>query len=251
MPLSANREVGRYIDQELRGYRVAANVRIYKGALVGLNRSNGWARPLQAGDAFVGIAYEEADASAAANGEKLVRVYTQGDFHLPVSGVTMTSIGRPVYATADDTLGLTPTDGASRAGACIDVPSSGWAIVRIAALAESQAERHQHALLTSAIGQATTNAVLIAQRPIVVLGAEVVFNTKPDAGNLDVGTGDTTPNELVSGFNLASLTNQQRTALTLAGSQVAAGQRVWARVGAATAAAGVGGLLTLRYIELP
>lgn len=50
MPLSANRDVQFYSVQELIDIPVDDNVNIYKGALVGRNRSTGYARPLTAGD---------------------------------------------------------------------------------------------------------------------------------------------------------------------------------------------------------
>lgn len=251
MALTANREVSRYVDQELRSYRVAGGAHVFKGALVGLNRSTGYARGLSAGDAFIGIAYEDVDASGASNGEKSVRVFTKGDFLLAVTGTVITSIGRPVFGSADDALGLSPSGGLSRVGRVIDVPSDGTAIVRIETLEDAQEVRYANVPLASVTSGSTTNPVMITHKPCVVLSAEVAFNTKPDAGNLDVGVGNTTPNEIVSGFALSSLTNNTKTNLTLAGSAVAAGARVWARVGAATSTAGVGGLLTLRYVEMP
>ena len=51
MALTANREVQRYVDQELRGYAVAAGANVFKGAFVGL--SGGYARGLVASDPFV------------------------------------------------------------------------------------------------------------------------------------------------------------------------------------------------------
>lgn len=92
-------------------------------------------------------------------------------------------------------------------GFCVDVPSSGQAIVRIAPMSDGNVVQTASVPLTSVTGSATSNGVLITQRPIVILSAEVSFNTKPDAGTLDVGTGNTTPNEVVSGFNLTTLTN--------------------------------------------
>ncbi|MFO0972766.1 MAG: hypothetical protein U1A27_04905 [Phycisphaerae bacterium] len=243
--------MNRYVDQELRSYKVLGAAHIYKGALVGVQRSSGYVRPLQSGDGFAGIAYEEADNTSGSSGDKSVRVYTQGDFALAVTGATQASIGRPVFASADDTVALASTGGVALAGLCVDVPASNQAIVRIGPLGDSEKLQTAQALLTSQTGSATTNPVMITGRAIVVLSAEVVFNSKPDAGTLDVGTGNTTPNELVSGFNLTTLTNHARTVLTLAGSAVAKDTRIWAKVSAATSSAGVGGLLTLRYIELP
>jgi len=129
MALTANRDVDHYIDQELRTFQVAAAKRIFKGGFVGLTAA-GYAQPLVAGDPFVGIAYEEADNSAGANGAISVRVYTLGDFGLALGAATIAHVGRPVFASADDTLTFTGA-GNSYVGLVQDVPSSGQIILRI------------------------------------------------------------------------------------------------------------------------
>lgn len=129
MPLTANRDLDHYVDQELRTLSVAAAKHVYQGALVGVN-ANGYAQPLIAGDAFAGIAYEEADNSTGADGAKTLRVYTVGDFGHALAGATQSSIGRPVFAGADDTLTYSGT-GNSYIGVTIDVPAAGQIIVRL------------------------------------------------------------------------------------------------------------------------
>ncbi|UCE60485.1 MAG: hypothetical protein JSU63_01805 [Phycisphaerales bacterium] len=128
MALSANRDVDHYIDQELRSFQVAASAHIFKGAFVGL--SGGYARPLTAGDPWVGIAYEEMNNSSGADGDLSVRVYTTGDFGLTLSGATVSSIGRPVFASADDTLTFTGA-GNSYVGIVQDVVATNEIILRI------------------------------------------------------------------------------------------------------------------------
>jgi len=128
MALSANREVDRYVDQELRSFQVAASTHIYKGGFVGL--SSGYARALNADDQCVGIAYEEADNSSGSAGDITVRVYTQGDFLHTLSGAALTNIGDAVYASADDTLTFTSTDN-SLVGVCMDVPETNKIILRV------------------------------------------------------------------------------------------------------------------------
>src|SRR5438132_4379154 len=102
MALSANREVDRYVDQELRTVPVKGSAHIYKGALVGL--ASGYARGLVAGDAFAGIAYEEADNTGAADGAISVRVYTLGDFEHTLSSAGRANNGAAVYASDDATI---------------------------------------------------------------------------------------------------------------------------------------------------
>ncbi len=129
MALTVNRDVDHYVDQELRSFAVAASSHIYKGAFVGVNAS-GYVRPLTAGDRFAGIAYEESDNSAGANAAKSVRLYTLGDFGYALSGATVADVGRPVFASGDDTLTYT-ADGNSYVGVTQNVPAAGSIVLRL------------------------------------------------------------------------------------------------------------------------
>lgn len=83
---------------------------IYEGAAVGLNTS-GYARPLVAGDPFVGFAESNADNSAAgsAAGDVNVRVRTSGNVKLFITSAALKDYGKIVVATDDDTFTfLTP-----------------------------------------------------------------------------------------------------------------------------------------------
>ena len=95
---------------DIEEYPVIASDIIYEGAAVGENGS-GFARPLQAGDAFLGFAEQKVDNSAGAAGDKGVRVKTRGRVRLTVAGATaITANDRPpVYASDDDTFTLTST----------------------------------------------------------------------------------------------------------------------------------------------
>ena len=251
MAITANRELSRYVDQELRSFLVAATTHIYKGALVGLERSSGYVRNLSAGDLFAGIAYEEIDNSAGSSGGELsIRLYTQGDFALPTNSATQALLGSPVFAVDNQSTSVAAALGGSLCGSLVAVTASGQGIVRIQPLATPQIELTAHAVLTSSTSAATTNPVLITQRAIRINSVQASFNTLPNSGNLDVGTGSSTPNEIVSAFNLASLTANTPSNLTLAARDVAKNLRIWAKVGQASSSAGVGGLLTVRYFEL-
>ncbi len=129
MALTANRDLDHFIDQELRSLPVAAAKQVYKGAFVGLT-SGGYAQPLTAGDPFVGIAYEEIDNSGGADGDLSVRLYTLGDFGHALTGATVADIGRPVFASGDDTLTFNGA-GNSFVGMVRDVPTANEIIVRI------------------------------------------------------------------------------------------------------------------------
>jgi predicted RecA/RadA family phage recombinase len=127
MALTANRDLDRYVDQELRALPVKTGVHIYKGALVGL--SGGYAQPLTAGDPFAGIAYEEVN-NTGADGAKSVRVYTEGDFEHTLTSASRANNGAAVYASADDTLTLTVGSN-SAVGNQVDVPAANKIILRL------------------------------------------------------------------------------------------------------------------------
>jgi pectate lyase len=128
MALTANREVDRYVDQELRTLPVKAGTQVFKGALVGLN--GGFARGLTAGDAFAGIAYAEADNSAGGDGDQAVRVFTLGDFEHALASASRANNGAEVFASDDETLTLTAS-GNSLVGRQVDVSSTGTIVLRL------------------------------------------------------------------------------------------------------------------------
>lgn len=131
MPMTANRELSFYPTYDGVDIGVDANANIYKGALVGRNRSTGYARPLVAGDEFLGVAYRQANNTLPGNtaGGINVRLHQAIDVVAPVSAVATGDIGREVFASADDTLTLTPS-GNSRVGRVVAIESSGVARVR-------------------------------------------------------------------------------------------------------------------------
>jgi hypothetical protein len=133
MPLTSDREVVLYATQELVDVPVDDAACIYKGALVGLNRATGLARPLVAGDDFLGLAYRRADNTGAghAPGAVSVRLHQMVDIVHALSGVTAADVGREVYASDDSTLTLSPM-GNSRVGRVVGVEKANVARVRLA-----------------------------------------------------------------------------------------------------------------------
>jgi hypothetical protein len=133
MALTTDRSVEFYSSQELIDLPVDDNVKIYKGGLVGRNRATGYARALVAGDEFLGIAYRRADNTISGHtaGGISVRLHQAVDIVHALTGVTTGDIGKEVYASADDTLTLTPTNG-SRIGRIVAVEATNLARVRCA-----------------------------------------------------------------------------------------------------------------------
>ncbi len=131
MPLIMDRNVQFFASQELIDLPIDDNALIYKGAFVGHNRSTGYARALVAGDVFLGLAYRQANNTAAGHtaGGVDVRLHQAVDIVHALTGVTNADIGKDAYASADDTLTLIPT-GNSRIGRVIGVEGTNLARVR-------------------------------------------------------------------------------------------------------------------------
>lgn len=105
---------------------IAADI-IYEGAAVGDNGS-GYARPLVAGDPFRGFCKYRADNSIGAAGAVKVEVVHEGRIELAISGLAITDVGKPVYASDDNVFTLTAT-GNSYIGRVIRWVSTGVGIV--------------------------------------------------------------------------------------------------------------------------
>jgi predicted RecA/RadA family phage recombinase len=77
---------------------------VYEGSAVGL--TSGYARQLVAGDPFVGFAVQGCPASGA-NGTNTVTVKLEGRVIVPISGIALTNVNAPVYASDGNTFTLT------------------------------------------------------------------------------------------------------------------------------------------------
>lgn len=109
-------------------YPVIADDIIYQGAAVGED-TNGYSRPLQAGDVFQGFALEHADNTGGAAGARRVTVRQRGRIRLPIAALAITANDRPaVYASDDDTFTLTATSN-SLIGYVSRWDSTGMAVV--------------------------------------------------------------------------------------------------------------------------
>lgn len=90
-------------------FPVAAGVKIYEGSAVGENAS-GYARPLVAGDVFLGFAEREADNTNGAAGAIVVETKRRGRVELAVGSLVVAdNDGVAVYASDDDTFTKTST----------------------------------------------------------------------------------------------------------------------------------------------
>jgi hypothetical protein len=100
--VNRNYELGDY-----NAIPVIASDIVYKGAAVGDNGS-GYARPLVAGDPFLGFADSQVDNAAGSAGDKAVSVLMRGSVVLSVTGATgVGDVGEAVYASDDATFTMT------------------------------------------------------------------------------------------------------------------------------------------------
>lgn len=85
-------------------YPVAAGAKIYAGSLVCVN-ADGFAVPAAdtSGYVFVGVALEQMDNSAGANGAKSIRVRREGVFEFDAASITQAMVGDPMYVVDDHT----------------------------------------------------------------------------------------------------------------------------------------------------
>jgi hypothetical protein len=127
--LSANANLDRLVDTEIREFSVGAERRIYRDALVGIDPA-GYLKPFEPGDMFAGIAYEEADNSSGVAGAMPCRVRVEGDFVLPLTSVALTDTGKAVFATADNTTALKGHPDAF-IGRVISRHATNYAVVRL------------------------------------------------------------------------------------------------------------------------
>jgi hypothetical protein len=117
-----------YMVGDIEEYPVVASDIIYEGAAVGENGS-GYARPLEAGDAFLGFAEKKADNSSGSAGAVNVRVKSRGRIKAAIASLAITANDRPaVYMSDDDTFTLTSTSN-TLIGYVSRWVSTGYAIV--------------------------------------------------------------------------------------------------------------------------
>ncbi|MBN46305.1 MULTISPECIES: hypothetical protein [unclassified Methylophaga] len=118
---------------DMEEYPVIASDIIYEGAAVGENGS-GYARPLAAGDKFLGFATRNADNSGGSAGDIRVIVRKKGNVRLAISALAITANDRPaVYASDDNTFTLT-SESNSLIGKVSRWVSTGVAIVEFDAM---------------------------------------------------------------------------------------------------------------------
>lgn len=124
-----NTDINRIFEtpEDSNAVAVAANVKIYQGALIGLT-TGGYGRPLQATDNAAGFAKDNIDNTDGSDGDQIAELKAKGKVSLFVSGLTIADVGSKVYATDDNTFTLTSTN-ASLVGKVIRFEKADYGIV--------------------------------------------------------------------------------------------------------------------------
>lgn len=188
MALSADRNLNFFTTPELVEIPLDDNVLIYKGAFVGRNAATGYARPLVAGDAFLGVAYAQADNTITGHtaGGVSVKLHQSIDIIDTVFGASQNTLGAPVFATADDALSMS---GVSRVGRIVAIESTNVARVRCQPIAHAPGvyERGANATVSASGGAlsidqlnrdlfiSNSGAVTVTLPPVATAGAGAWF----------------------------------------------------------------------------
>ena len=179
---------------------IAADI-IYEGSVVGDNGS-GYARPLAAGDPFRGFAEQKVDNSLGSAGDKNVRVRHRGRAQLSVTSLVITDVGKPVYASDDNTFVLTASTN-SPIGRVTRFVSAGVGIV------EFDAGKGALGLLAALTDSTTETAdATIADVSTVVTGVDGTANNAASKADVDTRLG-------VINQNFADLTAKYNALATL------------------------------------
>lgn len=96
---------------DLNDIPIIASDIVYGGAATGLVKASGHARPIVAGDRFLGFAQRQVDNSTGAAAAKNVRLVRAGIATLPITGAVITDVGCHVWAADDDLFGFTGVSG--------------------------------------------------------------------------------------------------------------------------------------------
>ncbi len=111
---------------------VAASTILYSGTLVFVNASGYLDDDTGSGaNKFAGIAPTKFDNSGGSNGDVAAEVINQGIFKLVGASLAQTSVGKPIYASDNYTLTLTPTSSTVLVGIVREYLSSTTAMVEL------------------------------------------------------------------------------------------------------------------------
>lgn len=123
---AADRE-GKRADGVIKELGVGISKTIYKGTMVGINTSTGYAEAKDAsGNRFAGISTGQAVGTLVAGVTK-VEVYKKGVFPLVMTSVAITDLGVEVYSSDDQTVTKVDSGSLTKVGRLVGYDTDiGW-----------------------------------------------------------------------------------------------------------------------------
>lgn len=109
---------------------VGVTEEIYQGSFVTLDTSDKFAAALVVPDAMFGLSLDRVTGGAS-NGDVTCRVLCEGVIQHPITSIAQASIGKPIFATDDQTLTVTNDGTDTPIGILVNVPVTGTAIIRM------------------------------------------------------------------------------------------------------------------------
>ena len=109
---------------------VGVTEEIYQGSVVTLDTSDTFLAALTVPDAMFGLSLERVTGGAA-NGDVTCKVLCAGIIQLAITSIAMASVGKPIFATDDQTLTVTNDGTDTPIGRLVNVPVTGTAIIQM------------------------------------------------------------------------------------------------------------------------
>lgn len=112
-------------EGELLSFKVSANTKIFRGALLKIN-SGGFVAPAaaEAGALFIGVSRESVDTTGLTNGEMSVLVDLRSAFYAAASGIAVSDLGKKAYASDDNTVQASAGTNLQKVGKIIEIISA-------------------------------------------------------------------------------------------------------------------------------
>lgn len=131
MSVAANQVINR-AEGCIKSYPVAASTHLYQGTLAFINATGYLDDDTASGaNRFAGVVKGEVDNSSGSDGDLKGEVHPSGEFLLVGSGFAQTSVGKPVYASDNYTISLTPTSSKVPIGKVVEYVSATKVWVRL------------------------------------------------------------------------------------------------------------------------
>jgi len=118
-------------NYKLPNYKIAADVKIYRGAMV-MTNADGLLVPcgVLAGSVFAGVSRTENDMTGEVAGSAEAQVEAIDAFEVDIAAAVQADIGKKVYALDDNSVGLTLVPDTVVAGKIVEIISATKVLVK-------------------------------------------------------------------------------------------------------------------------